>query len=69
MDGEIPVPWLVYMSLNVSQLLSFATWTFSKDLKIVLVPVPEWIFKAESEGNSTVFDKLGPAFQKRVQVK
>ena len=68
-DAEILLPWTVYMGPNVKEQLSIAAWTFAKDIKMILLPIPDCIFSKLCDERMRIFDKITTSFHKFIDDK
>ena len=68
-SDQLTFPATVYMAPTVTEHMSIATWKYSKQLNIIMQPIPDSVFREVLKRNETIFDHIKPAFEKMVTDK
>ena len=66
---EKPFPGVAYFDPQVSDVLCFASWKLAEEADIFLRQIQKSIHDEITKWNASVFVRLQPAFQRRMQAR
>ena len=60
---NLDYPALLYLSPNFAEMLSFASWEFSKQSNVIIQIIPQSVWRNLTSAHLGVFRKIHPRFQ------